>query len=160
MHDDASDASQFLRYSLPMHGADLVNLDVMHTLQTYQIPIDTSHSAPLATDDNEYQNDTFVSLQYRHSIGDHGALSFGPSFRRSNCSTPTIPETTLLPRRARVCTDFSDCNYYSVFANRTSHDYRWTTDYALRSSKHEVRAGAIYGRVRRRQRLRHHASTG
>ena len=144
LHDDSSDASQFLRYSLPVHGTDLVNLDVMHTMQTFQIPVDVAHGVPDATDDNEYQNDTFVTLQYRHAIGDHGALSFGPSFRRSNLLDTNDPANDLAGAAGTSCTDFSDCNYYSVFANRTSHDFRWTTDYALRSAKHEVRAGAIY----------------
>ena len=38
---------------------------------------------PASTDDVETQEDLFTSVQFRHPIGDHGSLSFGPSYKRS-----------------------------------------------------------------------------
>ncbi len=54
-----------------------------HAYQTYQIPNDINGGQPATTDDNETQDDLLAALQYRHPIGDHGSLSFGPSYKRS-----------------------------------------------------------------------------
>lgn len=144
VHNESSSSNQFLRFSMPVHGTDFVNFDLIHSLQTYQIPPDTGNGVPASTDDNEYQNDSFVSLQYRHAIGDHGSLSFGPSFKRSSLVDTNDPQNDLAAAAGTSCTDFSDCAYYSVYDKGTSNDLRWTTDYALRSAKHEVRAGIMY----------------
>ncbi len=82
IHDDFANANEFLRFTDPV-GADFLNLTVSHSYQTFQIPNDTLAGQPAATDDDETQNDLFGTLQYRHPIGDHGSLTFGPSYKRS-----------------------------------------------------------------------------
>ncbi|HEY0393840.1 MAG TPA: TonB-dependent receptor [Candidatus Elarobacter sp.] len=81
-HNAFSNANQFLRYTLPA-GPNFLNLTVSRSLQTYQIPNDVASGQPAKSDDNEVQEDLFTALQFRHPIGDHGSLSFGPSFKRS-----------------------------------------------------------------------------
>ncbi|MGZ3529796.1 MAG: TonB-dependent receptor domain-containing protein [Vulcanimicrobiaceae bacterium] len=150
VHNSSSNVNEFLRVSEPLHGLDTLNFDAINSLQTFQIPPDTKNGVPSNTDDNEYQNDTFVSLQYRHSIGDHGSLQFGPSVKISRIldtndlandlaagATPPTPPSTF------TCHDFTDC-LFSVYANRIARDYRFNADYALKSPHHEVRIGALY----------------
>jgi hypothetical protein len=145
VHDGGSVASQFLRYTTTVHGTDTLNFDVMHSLQTFQIPPDTSNGAPAATDDNEYQGDTYASLQYRHAIGDHGSLSFGPSFKVSRLLDTNDLANDLAGAAGGSCTDFSDCGFFSVFADRLARDYRFNADYEIRSPHHDVRTGVLYG---------------
>src|SRR5665213_734605 len=81
-HNAFSNANQFLRYTQPA-GPNFLNLTVSRSYQTYQIPNDVANGQPASTDDVETQEDLFTSLQFRHPIGDHGSLSFGPSYKRS-----------------------------------------------------------------------------
>ncbi len=81
-HNNFSDANQFLRYTLPA-GPNFVNLTVTHSYQTFQIPNDVASGQPASTDDDETQDDVFAAVQFRHPIGDHGSLSFGPMYKRS-----------------------------------------------------------------------------
>jgi hypothetical protein len=149
VHNASSDANQFVRLSLPVAGNDTLNFDAIHSLQTFQIPPDTSNGVPSATDDDEYQNDTFVALQYRHAIGDHGSLQFGPSLKVSNILDTNDLANDLAaggpppPPGGINCVDFTDC-VFSVYANRTARDYRFNVDYALKSPHHTIRAGGLY----------------
>jgi hypothetical protein len=149
VHDASSAASEFLRISLPAAGLDTINLDALHSLQSFQIPPDTANGVPADTDDNEYQDDSFFSLQYRHAIGDRGVLQFGPSLK-----TSTILDT---PDQANDlaaggpppapggynCIDFTNC-IFSLDGNRTAHDYRFNVDYSLSSPHHDVKWGVLY----------------
>src|SRR5665213_3402026 len=81
-HHAFSNANQFLRYTQPA-GPHFLNLTFSRSYQTYQIPNDVANGQPATTDDNETQEDLFTALQFRHPIGDHGSLSFGPSYKRS-----------------------------------------------------------------------------
>ncbi len=81
-HNSFSNANEFLRFTAP-RGNDFVNLTVSHAYQTYQIPNDINGGQLATTDDNETQDDLLAAIQYRHRIGDHGSLSFGPSYKRS-----------------------------------------------------------------------------
>jgi hypothetical protein len=81
-HDNATNTNEFLRFTEPV-GTDFLNLTLSHTYQTYQIPNDIDAGEPATTDDDETQDDVFGTLQFRHPIGDHGSLTFGPSFKRS-----------------------------------------------------------------------------
>ena len=81
-HNSFSNANQFLRVTAP-RGNDFINLTVSHAYQTYQIPNDINGGQPATADDNETQDDLLGAIQYRHPLGDHGALSFGPSYKRS-----------------------------------------------------------------------------
>ncbi len=151
-HNNASDANQYLRIELPNHG-DFVDLLVTHSLQTFQIPPDVSQGASGFEDDDEYQNDLYAALQYRHPIGDHGSLSFGPSYKQTKIvDTPDFENDIAFGIAnggiADCSTSFDDpsapaCSN-SVYANRTSTDYRFSADYSLRSAHHEIRAGAVY----------------
>jgi TonB dependent receptor/Carboxypeptidase regulatory-like domain/TonB-dependent Receptor Plug Domain len=149
LHDAGSTASQFLRYSTLVHGTDTLSFDLTHSLQTFQIPPDTSSGLPATTDENEVQNDTYASLIYRHAIGDRGVFSIGPSFKRSRLLDTNDPANDLVGQinspQGGACSSFADCSFLSVFADRTVLDYRMNADYVLRSANHEIRAGAIYG---------------
>ena len=151
VHDRSNDASQFVRVTLPAHGLDHYNLDVLHSHQTFQIPPDTANGVPATTDDDELQDDTFVSLQYHHAIKSHGSFSFGPSIKISHIVDSADPQNDLAPGSTQLvagqanCTDFSNCPIFSVAADRLAKDYRFNADYNLRSAHHDIKAGALYG---------------
>lgn len=151
VHDAASDASSFLRFSLPVRGNDTINLDLLHSVQTFQIPPDLGNGVPAQTDDDEYQTDSFLSFQYRHAIGNRGSLSFGPSVKISRILDTDDPTNDLAPASdppappaTTNCTDFTDCPFFAVYGNRLARDYRFNFDYDLRSARHDVRAGVLY----------------
>ncbi|HEV3156644.1 MAG TPA: TonB-dependent receptor [Candidatus Baltobacteraceae bacterium] len=143
VHDQGSDANQFLRLTLPVHGQDTVNLDLSHSLQTFQLPPDTANGVPVTTDDDELQDDTFASLVYRHAIGDHGVLTIGPSYKRSRILDTNDLANDLAGSAGTSCTDFSNCGFFSLFADRTLIDTRLNADYDNRSAHHDVRFGGI-----------------
>ena len=144
VHDAGSIATQFLRFSLPVRGTDNINLDVNHTYQTFQIPPDLANAQPAATDDVETQDDIFISFQYHHAIGSNGILSFGPSFKRSHIRDFNDLANDLAPAVGNDCAvNPGDC-VFSAASDRTSTSYGFSGDYDIRSSKHEVRAGASY----------------
>jgi hypothetical protein len=149
VHNGSSDANAFLRLSLPVAGGDTLNFDAVHSLQSFQIPPDTANRVPPETDDDEFQSDTFVALQYRHAIGENGSLQFGPSLKVSNILDANDRADDLAaggappPPGGINCVDFTDC-VFSVYANRTARDYRFNADYALKSAHHTIRAGALY----------------
>jgi hypothetical protein len=149
VHDAGSTASQFLRLSLPVHTTDTLTFDLTHSLQTYQVPPDTSSGTPATTDDDEVQEDTFASLIYRHAFGDRGVLSFGPSYKRSRILDTDDPGNDLIGQiagpDAAPCSTFVDCGFFSVFADRTDVNYRFNTDFVMKLGAHELRAGGVYG---------------
>ncbi|MBV8353952.1 MAG: TonB-dependent receptor [Candidatus Eremiobacteraeota bacterium] len=159
-HNRGSNTNQFLRLTLP-RGNDFLNFTLSNSYRTFQIPNDVEGGQPAGTDDSETQADTFASLQFRHAIGDHGALSFGPSYKRSrirdfgdpandwtygealnlasggsatDCANSLANPSLFLP---------TTCGY-TLFGDRTAQDYKFNADYALRSNRHEIRAGAFY----------------
>jgi hypothetical protein len=149
VHDTGSTASQFLRLSLPVHGEDTLTLDLTHSLQTFGIPPDTSNGTPANTDDNEIQDDTYASLIYRHAFGENGVLSLGPSYKRSRILDTNDPRNDIIGQvqgpGAAPCTDFSNCGFFSVYADRTDINARFNADYVLRVGAHEFHAGGVYG---------------
>lgn len=159
-HNRGSDVSQFLRMTFPLTVSDSLNVTLTHAYQTFQIPNDVNRGEPASTDDNDTQQDTFAVLQYRHAIGDNGVFSFGPSFKRSGIrdfgdpvNDFTFGENVNLENGGSP-TDCADAvstgNFtpttcaYSLFSDRTATDAAFTADYALRSERHEIRAGASY----------------
>jgi hypothetical protein len=172
-HNGFSNANQFLRYTQPL-GSDFLNLTFSHAYQTYQIPNDVAGGEPASADDVETQNDYFGTLQYRHPIGDHGSLSFGPTYKRSeirdfgdpandfaygaagNPGAPTDCAQALVssgPIVNGVVTNpvpnpgvaYSNATCgFSLFGARTAIDVGGVFDYDTRSDRHDVRLGGVY----------------
>ena len=172
-HDNFSNTNQFLRYTQPM-GNDFLNLTLSHAYQTYQIPNDVAGGEPASTDDNETQNDYFGTLQYRHPIGDHGSLSFGPTYKRSeirdfgdanndftygiagnpgaptDCadalsSTGPIVNGIVTNPVANPGVAYSNATCgFSLFGDRVAIDVGGVLDYDNHSNVHDVRFGGVY----------------
>lgn len=143
-HNANSLSTEFLRVSLPAGPSDNLNFDLNYSHATFQIPPDTAGGAPAWADDNEFQSDVFATLQYRHAIGTHGSLSFGPLYRRSNIRDTNDLQNDFAAGAGNDCaTVAADC-VFSAATDRTARSYGWLTDYALRSQNHEVRAGLAF----------------
>ncbi len=83
-HNNASDVNQYAGIAIPAGGNNFTNLTLVHSYATFQIPNDVAYGEPAATDDNETQEDTFFSLQFRHALGDTGAITYGPALKISH----------------------------------------------------------------------------
>jgi hypothetical protein len=145
MHDRGSNVGQFLRATIPVHGTDTLNLDMLHSLQSFQIPPDTAGGVPASADDDEYQDDAFASLQFRHAIDDRGSLAAAVSMKIEHILDTDDVASDLAGGSGSGCTDFTDCAFYAVYADRFARDVRLNVDYELRSGRHDVRAGVLYG---------------
>lgn len=162
VHDQASNASQFARYTLPYgrDGRNFMNFTISHSYHTFQIPVATDAGQPASTDDDETQDDTFAALQLRHAIGDRGALTFGGGYKRSQIrdfGDPVNDWTYGLVLNANNGGLPTDCinaltipNYstltcaYSLSDHRTATDYLGNVEYALSSPAHTIRWGGAY----------------
>ena len=172
-HNSYSNANQFLRYTLPT-GPNFLNVTLSRSYRTYQIPNDVAGGQPANTDDNQTQEDLFAAMQFRHPIGDHGSLSFGPSYKRSRirdlgdpandfafgvASNPGNPGdcaqalSTTGPVVGGVVTDPQpnpNVSYvngscgFSLFSDRTAVDVGGNLDYVNHSPKHDVAFGGLY----------------
>ena len=172
-HNSFSNANQFLRYTLPT-GPNFLNLTVSHSHHTYQIPNDVASGQPATTDVVETQEDLFTALQFRHPIGDHGSLSFGPSYKRSRIRDFGDPNNDFIFGQALNPGAPDDCanaltgtgpivngvvtnpipnqnvNYgnstcaFSLNGDRIAIDVGGNLDYVNRSTHHEVALGGIY----------------
>jgi hypothetical protein len=172
-HNGYSNANQFLRFTLPT-GPNFLNLTVSRAYRTYQIPNDVANGEPANADDNQTQNDLFAAIQFRHPIGDHGSLSFGPSYKRSrirDLGDPTNDFTygaALNPGQPNDCAQAlqstgpivngvvtnpspnQNVNYvngtcgFSLTSDRTAIDVGGNLDYQNRSAKHNVGFGVLY----------------
>jgi hypothetical protein len=172
-HNSYSSANEFLRYTQPA-GTNYLNLTFSHTFGTYQIPPDIDGGAPASTDDNELQDDTFASLQIRHPIGDHGYLSFGPSYKRSQIQDLGDPANDYIYGEAQNPGAPTDCGEalsstgpvvnglvtdpvanpsvafsnatcgFSLTDSRTAIDVGGNVDYDNKSPHHEVQFGGLY----------------
>ncbi|GAC1548188.1 MAG: hypothetical protein NVS3B16_20900 [Vulcanimicrobiaceae bacterium] len=159
-HNDYSNTNQFLRLVAPRGGNNFTDLTVVHSYRSYQIPNDVAGGQPAAADLNEKQDDTFVNLQFRQSLGDTGSLSFGPALKISrirdfgdepndftygqalyaaNGGAPDDCATAL----TSLAYGNGTCAY-SLRDDKTSTDYRFQTDYVQRFGRHEIRAGGAY----------------
>ena len=146
VHNDGSTANAFLRVSLPIADRDSINLDLLHSTQTFQIPPDTANGFPASQNDNEVQNDNFVSLQYRHALGPNASVAFGPSYKNSRLlDTPDLANDLSGAGGSR-CTDFSDCGFFSVLADRVSQTAQFNVDFQAHSEHHDLRAGSLVTR--------------
>jgi hypothetical protein len=172
-HDAFSNSNQFLRFTLPA-GANFLNLTVSRSYQTYQIPNDVAGGQPARSDDVETQEDFFTALQFRHPIGDHGSLTFGPSYKRSRIRDFGDPANDFTFGRALDPGAPGDCanalasagpvvngvvtspnpnpavHYsngacaFSLNGDRIAIDVGGNLDYENRSPKHAVAFGGIY----------------
>jgi len=172
-HNSYSNANQFLRYTLPT-GANFLNVTVSRSYRTYQIPSDVAGGQPANSDDNQTQEDLFAAMQFRHPIGDHGSLSFGPSYKRSRIRDLGDPANDFAYGIASNPGGPSDCAHalssagplvggvvtnpqpnqsvsyvngscgFSLFSDRTAIDVGGNLDYVNRSAKHDLAFGGIY----------------
>ena len=168
-HNQGSNANQFFRVTLPSGKNDFTDITLIHSLRTYQIPNDINYGEPATTDDNETQDDTFLSAQFRHSLGDNGSLSFGPALKVSHIQDFGDPQNdwtygealnVIAPPFGNGGTS-SDCadalstgNFapttcaYSLNDNKTAIDYIFNSDLVERFGAHELRAGVGYDLTR------------
>jgi hypothetical protein len=172
-HNNFSNANQFFRFTQPS-GKDFFNFTLSHAYQTYQIPNDVDGGEPANTDDNETQDDTFATLQYRHPIGDHGSLSVGPSYKRSvirdfgdpvndyiygEAGNPGLPTDCAQALSSAgpivdglVTNPVPNPNVpyttatcaFSLTDSRTAIDVGGNLDYDNASAHHDVRFGGLY----------------
>ncbi len=168
-HNNASSANQYADVGIPAGGNNFTNLTFVHSFDTYQIPNDVAHGEPATTDDNETQEDTFFSLQFRHVLGDSGAITFGPALKVSHIADFGDPANDWIYGEALnvepppfgnggAPTDCADAvrtgNFgpitcaYSLSDTRTAIDYIVQSDYSQRFGPHEVRAGVSYDLAR------------
>jgi hypothetical protein len=168
-HNSGSDANQFIRLTLPNGGGDFTDLTLIHSYRTIQIPNDVQFGEPATTDDNETQEDTFLSAQFRHALGQTGQFSFGPALKVSHIQDFGDPAgdwaygealNVAAPPFGNGGTS-SDCataltsqNFlpttcaYSLDDTKTSLDYIFNADLDQHFGKHELRAGAGYDLTR------------
>lgn len=164
-HNNFSDTNQFGRFTLASGGGNFTDITLIHSFRTYQIPNDTQFGEPANTDDNETQDDTFLSLSYRHPIGETGSFSFGPAVKISRIRDFGDPANdwaygealNLAPPPYGNGGATTDCatavatgNFspttcaFSLFDDKTSIDYLWQSELVRRYGKHEFRAGVVY----------------
>jgi len=168
-----SNANQFLRFTQPS-GPNFLNVTVSRSYQTYQIPNDVANGQPANTNDNETQEDLFAAVQFRHPIGDHGSLSFGPSYKRSRIRDFGDPSNDFTFGEALNPGAPGDCANalsstgpvvngvvtnpvangsvaygngscgFSLNGDRTAIDIGGNLDYENRSAHHDVSFGSLY----------------
>ncbi len=167
-HNQGSNVNEFARYTVPV-GDNFINFIVSNSFQTFQIPNDFDNGEPAATDDNETQADLFSALEFRHSIGSKGALTYVMGYKNShiqdfgdpnndwvygealnvapppygNGGTSTQCATAYTPGTINLTYLPTTCAY-SLFSDRTAKDYVFKLDNALDSGVHTVRWGALY----------------
>jgi hypothetical protein len=167
-HNSGSDTNQFLRATLPVGANDFADISLIHSFRTFQIPNDVQNGEPATTDDNESQDDTFLSAQFRHAIP-NGQVSFGPAIKISHIRDFGDPENDWTYGEALnvaappfgnggsatdCATALSSGNFapttcaYSLADDKTSLDYIFNSDLVRRFGKHELRAGVGYDLTR------------
>ena len=169
-HNDASDLNQFARFTLPGGANNYTNVTVIHSAGTFQIPNDVQFGEPADTDDNENQNDTFLSVQFHHAIGDVGSFNFGPAFKSSQIQDFGDPNNDFIYGEQLNVTPPpfgnggtpQDCanamsnpsTYlpttcgYSLADDRTAIDYIMQGDFTRTYGRHTFQAGATYDNTR------------
>jgi hypothetical protein len=168
-HDNASNVNQYAGVAIPAGGNNFTNLTFVHSYGTYQIPNDVNYGEPATTDDNETQDDTFFSLQFRHALGDSGGITFGPALKVSRIADFGDPSNDFIYGEALnvepppfgnggTPTDCADAlktgNFapttcaYSLTDDRTAIDYIVQGDYEQRFGQHDIRAGVSYDLAR------------
>jgi hypothetical protein len=168
-HNQGSDTNQFVRVTLPSGSNDFTDLTLIHSFRTFQIPNDVDLGEPAATGDNETQDDTFLSAQFKHALGQTGQLSFGPALKIAHIQDFGDPKddwtygealNVTAPPFGNGSTSTACANAlgsknflpttcaYSLADDKTSLDYILNADLVQRFGKHELRAGAGYDLTR------------
>ncbi|HLI98060.1 MAG TPA: TonB-dependent receptor, partial [Candidatus Baltobacteraceae bacterium] len=169
-HNEASSANQFARLALPGGPNDFTNVTFVHSHSTFQIPNDTQFGEPASTDDNETQDDVFLSVQRQHTIGSSGSITFGPAFKASRIQDFGDPENDFAYGEALnvtpppfgnggTATDCADAASnpgtflpttcaFSLADTRTALDYIFQMDYVQQFGAHTVKAGASFDNSR------------
>ncbi len=164
-HNRASDTNQFARFTIPRGKNDFTDVTVIHSYRAYQIPNDVASGEPAQTDDNEKQEDTFVNLNFRQSLGDTGAYSFGPAVKVSRIRDfGDQPNDFAFGQALNLAAggNATDCataisgpqNYgpgtcgFSLADDKTSLDLILQGDYTKRIGRHEIKAGVNYDATR------------
>jgi len=168
-HNAGSDTNQFLRVTLPNGNGNFTDLTLTHSFRTFQIPNDVENGEPAATDDNESQDDTFLSAQFRHPLGTTGELSLEPALKVSHIQDFGDPQDDWTYGEALnveappfgnggtptgCATALSSGTYlpttcaYSLTDDKTSLDYIFNGDLVQHLGKHELRTGIGYDLTR------------
>jgi|HubBroStandDraft_6_1064221.scaffolds.fasta_scaffold00089_16 hypothetical protein len=164
-HNNASNVNQYGAVAIPAGGNNFTNVTFVHSYGTFQIPNDVNHGEPANTDDNETQDDTFLSLQFRHALGESGGITYGPALKVSRIDDFGDPTNDFIygetlnvepPPFGNGGTS-TDCASavktgiftpttcaYSLTDTRTAIDYILQADYSQRRGPHEIRAGVSY----------------
>lgn len=159
-HNEASNTNQFLHLVVPRGTRDFTDLTIIHSYRSFQIPNDVSGGQPATSDLNEKQEDTFLNLQFRQTLGATGSLSFGPAVKVSRIRDfgDSINDFTygraLYAATGGAPTDCAMALTTHVYGNgtcafsldddKTAADYRFQADYVQRFGHHEIRAGGAY----------------
>jgi outer membrane receptor protein involved in Fe transport len=169
-HNDASSLSQFARFTLPAGKNDYTNVTILHSNATFQIPNDVEYGQPADSDDNEYQDDLFVSAQFHHAIGDVGSWNFGPAFKSSRIQDFGDPDNDFIygeqlnitpppfgngGSSTDCATAFSNPSTYlpttcaySLADDRTALDAILQGDFTRTYGNHTFQTGATYDNTR------------
>jgi hypothetical protein len=172
-HNAASSVNQFARFTLPDGPNNYTNITVIHGTSTFQIPNDVQFGEPADTDDNEDQNDTFLSVQFHHAIGDSGSFNFGPAFKSSQIQDFGDPNNDFIygenlnvtpPPYGNGGTSTDCANAfavapgnptafptmcgYSLADDRTAIDYIMQGDFTRTYGRHTFQAGTTYDNTR------------
>ena len=169
-HNSASDFNQFARFTLPGGKNNFTNVTFIHGNSTFQIPNDTQFGEPADTGDSETQEDTFLAVQFHQTIGDTGALTFGPAFKSSKIADYGDPNNDFVYGESLNVTPPpfgnggtpSDCAgamsnpdaylpttcAYSLADQRTANDYIMQADYTQNFGRHTIAAGGSYDLAR------------
>jgi hypothetical protein len=162
-HNHGSDTNQFARLTLANGNGNFTDVTLVHSFRTFEIPNDVLNGEPANTDDNESQEDTFLSAQFRHPLGSTGTLSFGPAVKVSHIRDYGDPQNDWTFGEALNIGNggsSTDCALavvdgnspascgYSLAADKTSLDGILQADVVQRFGRHEVRGGVNYDLTR------------
>jgi len=170
-HNNASSVGQFATATLPAGGNNFTKITFINSYGTFQIPNDLANGEPATTDDNETQADTFLAVQFHHTIRDTGAFTFGPAYKASKIQDFGDPTNDWIYGEALnvepppfgnggTSTDCADALKdpsvvflpttcaYSLADERTALDYILQGDYIQTFGQHTLAAGASYDLTR------------
>ena len=168
-HNNSSSTNQFARFALPAGQNDFTNVTVIHGHSTFQIPNDTQFGEPATTDDNETQDDLFLSVQRQHILNANGSITVGPAFKASRIQDFGDPVNDFIFGEAVNVNappfgnggSSSDCANaistgvfgpttcaFSLADTRTALDYIFQADYAQQFGNHMLKAGSSFDNSR------------